>query len=111
MDTKCIEWAGSKDVKGYGKLRIEGKQRYAHRVIYEREVGKIPEGLVIDHLCRNTSCVNPLHLEPCTIYENIQRGVSYLKERGLYKGHSKLKLTPEERIAAYERKKIRNREY
>lgn len=43
--------------------------------MYELLVGPIPEGLTIDHLCRNTMCVNPDHLEPVTHRENLMRGV------------------------------------
>jgi hypothetical protein len=46
----------------------------AHRFAYELLVGPIPEGLVIDHLCRNRRCVNPAHLEPVTAEENWRRG-------------------------------------
>lgn len=46
----------------------------AHRYVYESIRGPIPEGLVLDHLCRNTSCVNPDHLEPVTYGENFRRG-------------------------------------
>jgi hypothetical protein len=46
----------------------------AHRWMYEQKIGPIPKGLVIDHLCRNTRCVNPDHLEPVTRGENTRRG-------------------------------------
>ena len=45
-----------------------------HRVAYEAAVGPIPEGLQLDHLCRNTLCTNPAHLEPVTCRENLLRG-------------------------------------
>ena len=55
-----------------GKL----KKTVAHRFFYEMLIGPISEDLVLDHLCRNTSCVNPAHLEPVTNRENLDRGVS-----------------------------------
>ena len=53
----------------------------AHRVYYERHVGPVPEGLELDHLCRNPGCVNPEHLEPVTHAENIRRGYQAKRER------------------------------
>jgi hypothetical protein len=65
--------------------------------VYELLVGPIPAGLVIDHLCRVPSCMNPAHLEPVTNAENIRRGYA---ARGLLthcsKGHE---LTPESTYA------------
>lgn len=68
--SECIEWQGNIHVSGYGRLG----QKYAHRVAYEREIGPIPEGLVIDHLCRNRACVNTDHMELVTNGENVMRG-------------------------------------
>lgn len=71
----CWLWTAMKDQNGYGRTRYKGRPSVpAHRVAYELEVGPIPEGLELDHLCRNTSCVNPSHLEPVTHAENIRRG-------------------------------------
>jgi len=74
MKNKCIEWDGYKNKAGYGVARINGKNKMAHRVQWEKLIGKIPNGLVIDHLCRNTSCVNVKHLRVCTTQENILAG-------------------------------------
>lgn len=71
----CWTWIGSRDVEGYGRMTAGRKSPKAHRLVYEALVGPIPPGLHLDHLCRNTSCVNPAHLEPVTPRENILRGV------------------------------------
>lgn len=71
----CWEWTSVKTHDGYGQFSIKGKKKYSHRVSYELFKGDIPEGLQLDHLCRNRSCVNPDHLEPVTQQENMMRGV------------------------------------
>lgn len=73
--TPCMPWPGVIEC-GYGTLRVRGKTTYAHRAIYENVNGPVPDGMVLDHLCRNRDCVNPDHLEPVTNKENILRGVS-----------------------------------
>lgn len=73
----CWNWTGTTQGGsrgGYGQLWADGKMRQAHRVSYELHIGPIPDGLTIDHLCRNTRCVNPEHLEPVTQQENNHRG-------------------------------------
>lgn len=70
----CWLWTGYKR-GGYGRFRLaDGVMVEAHRANFEFHKGKIPDGLVLDHLCRNRSCINPDHLEPVTIQENIRRG-------------------------------------
>jgi hypothetical protein len=72
--TDCWTWIRSKDSHGYGAIRRDGKAYRAHRYFYEMHRGAIPEGMQLDHLCRNPDCVNPDHLEPVTNRENVLRG-------------------------------------
>lgn len=73
----CWLWTAAQNGNGYGRLRFNGKNKYAHRVSYEDLVGPIPHGLELDHLCRNRLCVNPAHLDPVTTRTNILRGNGY----------------------------------
>ena len=72
--TACWLWTAALDRKGYARFGLNGKNCTAHRVAYELLVGPIPDGLTLDHLCRNRRCVNPAHLEPVTNEENLRRG-------------------------------------
>lgn len=78
----CWLWLGADTTRNgltYGRPRYAGARSGAncgaHRVIYEELIGRIPEGLELDHRCRTPLCVNPAHLEPTTHRENILRGV------------------------------------
>lgn len=76
IDTGCWEWQREKNNKGYGRLRINGKKVSSHRHYYELHAGPIPDGLELDHKCRNRGCCNPEHLEIVTHKENVRRGLS-----------------------------------
>lgn len=70
----CWLWTGARTPLGYGMFTVSVDSRvFAHRLAYELFVGPIPDGLVIDHLCENPSCVNPAHLEPVTQGVNVIR--------------------------------------
>lgn len=71
----CWQWQAARKPSGYGVFRDAGKNRPAHRVVYEVFVGPVPAGLDLDHLCRNRGCVRPDHLEPVTRSENLRRGI------------------------------------
>ena len=70
----CWVWKGVPNKSGYGGLKVNGKTVLAHRFGYEMLRGSIPEGMQIDHLCRNRLCVNPEHLEIVTSRVNTLRG-------------------------------------
>ncbi len=76
FESPCWIIVGYRHVGGYVKVQLRGKPILAHRAMYEQEVGPIPSGLHIDHLCRTPSCINPAHLEPVTHAENLRRGNS-----------------------------------
>ena len=92
----CWVWMAAKDRDGYGRFGVAGAGALAHRVGYELMGERIPEGLQLDHLCRNTSCVNPRHLDPVTSRVNTHRGygVSALHARKTHCIHGH-EFTPE----------------
>lgn len=83
----CWVWQGyTKGRMGYASISVKNRDRFAHRISYELANGAVPDGLVLDHLCRNVLCVNPDHLEPVTNKENILRG-SGITARSAKKTH------------------------
>lgn len=92
----CVEWKGHKTKGGYGLGHHGGLKTTAHRLSYLCFKGEIPNGYEIDHLCKNTSCINPDHLEAVSKKENNRRGArasqthcvhghEFNKENTLYK--------------------------
>lgn len=72
--TECLEWqAGLFQKDGYGQFQYRGRPHGAHRWAYEYMVGPVPDGLELDHLCANPTCVNTEHMEPVTKAVNLKR--------------------------------------
>lgn len=99
----CWNWTAAILRSGYGSFRGADGTKVAHRVAYESTRGKIPEGLVLDHMCHNRRCVNPSHLRTLTRGQNIQnrksatsasktgfRGVHWNTRDSLYTAEAKL---------------------
>lgn len=87
---ECWQWTGATQAGGYGRFMVSSSPMtliLAHRFAYEQEHGFIAGDLTIDHLCRNTSCVNPAHLEPVTREENALRGSRNAAKTHCDQGH------------------------
>lgn len=72
--TGCLVWTRAQNGVGYGVISLGGRLVYVHRHAYEERYGPIPDGLEIDHLCRNRACAEPTHMEAVTNRENVLRG-------------------------------------
>lgn len=75
-NTGCWLWTGGTNSTGYGSITVRNKKYSAHKLAYETIVGKVPDGMDLDHLCRVRSCVNPAHLEPVSRSVNCLRGLT-----------------------------------
>lgn len=71
---QCLVWRGGKGKRGYGRFWDKGRLYLSHRWLYEQAKGHVPEGLQLDHTCKNKLCVNLNHLEAVTPSENTKRG-------------------------------------
>lgn len=74
--TDCWEWGSGRLANGYGYFVTAWPERMvAHRWAYQQLIADVPDGLDLDHLCRNRACVNPWHLDPVTRKVNLNRGI------------------------------------
>lgn len=72
-DNDCLLWTGPLDRDGYGGFYLRGATRRAHRVAWFDANGEVPEDFVVNHTCRQRSCVNPQHLQVITATENAMK--------------------------------------
>lgn len=75
-DDGCWIWTKRISTSGYGVVAWEGTEQYVHRAVLIESGTDIPPGLEVDHLCRNTVCCNPDHLEVVTHLENVRRAAA-----------------------------------
>ena len=79
----CWVWQGYTTDRGYASIMWNGEQWLVHRAVYTELIGPIPDGLVLDHLCENPSCANPMHLEAVTQYDNLARSHGFIQMHGM----------------------------
>ena len=70
--TTCWNWTAAKNDVGYGQIRFDGKCHYVHRLSYEWANGPLAPGMLVDHMCHNPACVNPLHLRVADKKQNAE---------------------------------------
>lgn len=91
-DAGCWEWIGSKQPTGYAQLWNGQRVEQAHRISFRLTCGAIPDGMEIDHLCRNRGCVNPDHLQAVSHRENMRRSKTIMGQNAAKteckRGHS-----------------------
>lgn len=78
FESPCIEWGGKLDRDGYGKTSKGGKSYLAHRLRWIEANGPIPDGMTVNHLCWNRSCVNVSHMNLLSAKENARRQIHSL---------------------------------
>ena len=102
----CWIWMAYKRRDGYGEFHLEGSTQLSHRVSYEMFKGRIPDGLDIDHMCHNRSCVNPDHLQAVDRSLNNQnRRSAQSNSKSGVRGVSLCKTTGRWRVVMTENKK------
>ena len=70
----CWIWKGSLVSGGYGQTRIDNQVWMVHRLMWSVLIGDIPDGMTLDHVCRERACCNPDHMQVVDQYTNTMRG-------------------------------------
>ena len=97
QENDCWIWKGKKILDGYGRLCLNGKNFYAHRLSYEIYKGEIPKGMFVCHTCDVRDCVNPDHLWIGTNLDNINDAIKKGKMPILTKGFNDLEIIQKSR--------------
>lgn len=91
ITNSCWNWTASTDKDGYGQFRKKKDGRWtmakSHRVVYESIIGKIDQGMVLDHICENKKCVNPLHMQKTNHGDHMRRHAN--NRTNCRRGHEK----------------------
>ena len=87
VTTNCWLWTKGVNRGGYGHCRLNGRQGNAHRLVYEDQVGSLPEGTELDHRCRVRLCVRPDHMVPRTRKDHIHQSPLTVGSRNSAKTH------------------------
>lgn len=75
-DGECRVWQRGATADGYGQIMVQKVWWTTHLLAFRTWMGAAPPNTVLDHLCRNRRCINPLHLEPVSLAENTRRGLA-----------------------------------
>jgi hypothetical protein len=86
-ENDCLVWTAPLDKDGYGSFYLRRRNRRAHRVAWYDMHGEIPDGMVINHICRNRACVNTQHLQVVTIRENVLKDSTTISAINARKTH------------------------
>lgn len=81
-ETGCHLWNGFRHLGGYGRIKVGGVFRMAHRQAWKAAHGPIPEGMIVLHICDNPPCCNPKHLRLGTYRDNARDRVEKGRGRG-----------------------------